>query len=558
MDNIWTNYITRSYEQIKDALLERAGIEIPELTDHNDSNIFTKLISMWSGLMEMLGYYVDNAARESLLISSRRYVSMLKHAFNADYSVHYNIAATADVLFKLNAVTTSDITIPLGTIVKTEDGLKFETLEEKTILTGEIEIIIPVAQYSGTVQNLSLGISDGSVNQTFVIPSDTVADKSVMISVNSAFWEKQKTLGFSKSTEQHFTQTVTIEEDGQRRQLPLIQFGDNFTGKIPPAGSEIFTTYKTTEGLKGNRAKNTITMLVTNIPLPSGVNLSITNLNRISNGDDIESLDRLRYRIPRAIRTLQRAVTKLDFKDITEIVGGVAAGYVDFNCGKKVTVYVSPIGGGIASNDLINKVTTALNAEDTRIVTTFVTVLPAGEVIIELKISITALPQYLNTFVSDGVKSNLIAFLSPEIQEIYGTVELSDIYEVIENTVGVANSNISIMRALPYARPYNTQTPLEWSITVNANNSNTNRWRIRIINGNKYQLFRDNSFIGNYDLDVVAITPEMTLTVTNNSYVLGDTWEFVTYPYFGTVELSEPSIPISRTENIILNVTGGL
>ena len=556
--NNWLKYVTRSYQQIKEDLLSRAGVEIPELTDHNDSNIYTKILSMWAGIAEMLGYYIDNAAREVFLYSNRRYVSALKLAFNHDYSVHYKIAATADITFMLDVPAPSAVTIPLGTIITTEDGLKFETLEIGLIAVGEVEILVPSAQYNETKTAVLLGVSDGTENQTFTIPDNTVADKTVMIYLDNEFWLKQKTLGYSKINDEHFTQSVTITEDVQKRQLPIILFGDNFNGKIPATGTQIFTTYKTTEGLQGNRAANTITVISSPITLPTGVELSCTNVNRASNGDDIESLDRLKYRIPRAIRTLQRAVSRLDFKDISEIVGGVAAGYVDFNCGKTVTIYVAPIGGGISSSDLIEKVTTALSAEDVRIVTTRLNVEAAGEVIIQLNINVTALPQYQNTFVKDALETNLTNFLSPEKQEIYGTVFLSDVYEIIENTTGVANSEITEMRGLPYARPIGTENPLNWSITVNNDVDSIDRWKVRIITGNIYQLFKNGSFIGNFDIDTAYTLDTISLTVNTDNYDVGNTWDFVTYPYFGTVNLSEPSVPVSRLENLTLNVTGGL
>lgn len=556
--NNWLKYITRSYQQIKADILTRAGIELPELTDHTESNIYVRILSIWAGISEMLGYYIDNVAREAFIYSNRRYVSALKHAYNADYSVHYNIAATVDLDFTLATPATSLITIPLGTIVTTNEGLKYQTLFIAEILPGNTKVTVSAGQYNESKTNISLGFSDGTENQSFTIPDTKLADKSLMISISNEFWEKQKTLGYSIGTDKQFTQSVTITEDAQKRQLPVVIFGDNFNGLVPPAGSEIFANYKTTEGLSGNRAANTITNINSPITLPQGAEISVTNPNRASNGDNIESLNRLKYRVPRSIRTLQRAVTKEDFKDITEIVGGVAAGYVLFNCGKTVTVFVAPIGGGIASNDLLGKVSVALNAEDVRIITTRLNVEAAGEVILQLSINVTSLPQYQNTFVKTELENRLTDFLSPENQEIYGVVQLSDIYEVIENTTGVANSNITEMRALPYARPIGTENPLNWSVSVNQEVTDTVKWKLRIISGDMYQLFKNGSFIGNFEVGVSYTLSEITLIVNTDTYNVGDTWDFVTYPFYGTITLAEPSIPVSRIENINLNVTGGL
>lgn len=35
--------------------------KVPEITDHTESNLFVKIISIWAALVELLHYYIDNA-----------------------------------------------------------------------------------------------------------------------------------------------------------------------------------------------------------------------------------------------------------------------------------------------------------------------------------------------------------------------------------------------------------------------------------------------------------------------------------------------------------------
>ncbi len=76
LDNPWVGYITRSYQQIKDSLLSRMVTNNPEITDHSESNILVIIIGMFAGIAEMLGYYIDNMAREAFIATARKFTSM--------------------------------------------------------------------------------------------------------------------------------------------------------------------------------------------------------------------------------------------------------------------------------------------------------------------------------------------------------------------------------------------------------------------------------------------------------------------------------------------------
>lgn len=547
LDNRWIRYIDRTYSQIKDRVLTDMQILTPEITDHTESNPFVKMLSIWAGIAEMLGYYIDNAAREAHLITARLYWTGIKIARAYDYRVHSYLASTGEVTFYFNTPTTVAVVIPANTEVQNDDGIRYFTLNNAVILVGQTEVTTTVKQFI-PVSTYTLGVSAGTPNQEFVI-DDTVVDSSVVVKVGGLAWQGVATTGFSLPNSEVFVQSVNEEKK------PIIIFGDGINGKIPPSGSLIEVSYQKTEGDNGNTGALTITQIISTITTPD--TLYVKNRERTSGGSEVETLEQLKRRIPKAIRTLDRAVTRQDFIDVAELKSGVAKAGVYYSCGSPVEVYIVPDGGGIASNSLLIDTQEWINQR--RIITVQTKVLPAGEIRFTLVVTLTVLPQYTRSVVVDAVRTNLANFLSFQYQEIGGQVQLSDIYEVIENTEGVRYSKIDVMKPLPYARPLaGTTNVLNWNREVLVGSNSNATWLIKLVSGGNFELFKDGNLIGIYAIGFVVGLTEIQLQILAGSYTLGDSWEFHTYPYYGTVTLDEPSLPVSLPSDITINASGGL
>jgi predicted phage baseplate assembly protein len=96
-------------------------------------------------------------------------------------------------------------------------------------------------------------------------------------------------------------------------------------GAIPPKGASIqMVKYRTGGGLKGNVQGGTIRFLKTAVPYVASL------INHVSayNGADAESLDDAVIRVPRFLRTRNRAVTREDFETLTYEAGGGAVARV--------------------------------------------------------------------------------------------------------------------------------------------------------------------------------------------------------------------------------------
>lgn len=542
-------YFTRSYTQIKQQVLTEMQTQVPEITDHTESNLFVKIVSMFAGIAEMLGYYIDNSARESFITTCRRYISAIKIARLMDYRVHGKLPASVNVTFLSNLPAPSLITIPTNTEVRTQDNIRYFTTEVGEINTGETECTVAAIQQT-PVTALLLGTSSGAEAQEFKVSLDCVHG-SVVAKVNAAAWAGQETFGFSTSQDSHFVATVDPDKN------VVVIFGDGMSGAIPISGATITCDHLVTAGAAGNVDVSAINFIVTSLVLPPGVILSVTNRDRASGGSDVESLPKLKKRIPLAARTMYRAVSAQDYIDVAELCPGVAkAGHV-YNCGKFVDIYIVPDGGGIAASPLL---VTCQDWMDLRkMITTRVRVFSAGEVHMKLVVGVTALPNYANATVHNSVDTALTEFLSFQFQNIRGQVQLSDIYQVIEGVEGVQNSNITVMTTQPYARPLNTGVPvLNWTRgTLPASNS-TIKWRLVFLSNTTFQLFKGNYFAGVFTVGATVNQTELTFNVGSGSYVINDSYEFVTYPYFGTVVLQEPSLPVAISADLTILVTGGL
>jgi len=542
LNNNWVGYLDRSYLQIKNSVLSLLPTYTPEITDHTESNPLVRMLSVWAGIAEMLGYYIDNGAREAHLSTFRLFKSGVKIANSYDYRIKAYIPSSGMVTFYLDAVEASPVTIPKDTKLETEDGIVFYTQEQKIIQAGNINVEVPVAQYEKTPY-YTVGTSDGSEQQVFILVDGNVVDNSVIVKINNVGWVIKNTFAFSVGTDKHFVQTA--DED---RNI-IIKFGDDINGKIPTTGMPIEVSYKTSRGTEGNVGSETITKVLPPMSTPT---VSVTNNDPSTGGFGVESVELIKRRIPKSIRTLDRAVSLQDFIDVTELHAGVAKAGIEFECSTAIQDYIVPLGGGVANPTLLAEVQEWI--DNRKIFTLEVEVRPAGEVHLILNLDLVARNGYDLADVEQKVTDSLVDFLSFKNQNIMGNVYLSDLYEIIETTEGVSHSTIKIMKPVPYAsRVPGTNTSLNAEINILKPSSSTDKWRIGMTSSNSFDLYRNNSVAGNYAVGDLITFTDIEITVLSGNYSVGMAWEFYSYPYFGNLNVQGPSLPVSSPSDITIN-----
>lgn len=554
LTNIWSRYTDRTAAQMKDNVVTNLQSQVPEITDHSESNLFIKLINMFTGLLEGINYYIDNVARESQLDGARLYSNVVRLSRPWDYRIASHQAA--NVLLTISYTSTSTITfpgatIPSGSIVQTSDGIQFITTEDLILSSGNFSTAS--GQVSATnvvpIAYTSLGTSDGTDNQIFVV-NDKIAGFTASIRVGGIdIYESVETFAYSLPTDKHFIQTVN--EDGQ----VIIKFGDGVNGLVPPLSDSVEIQYNRTNGLDGNVAGQTITQIVSGFPIVSSYTASVTNLEAAVAGTDVESATSIKQGVARLFRTRNRAVTELDFIDIAILHPQVENAGVIFECGKTVDVYIAPVGGGLAPPSLLASVV-AWFEDNRRIITHRVRAFTAGEIHIKATIDVTAKTGFDLNVVKTNVENAWLNYFATSNQEISGTVRIGDIYEAIEAAEGVDFSEITLLNAEPYARAIGiTTNVLDWDVDTNPASTTQVNWSIILVTATTFQLLRNGNFVNTYTIGVQVTQPEITFTVNASSYTVGDTWTFVSYPYGGnSVLLDEPSIPVSDLTDITLKI----
>ena len=236
-----------------------------------------------------------------------------------------------------SAITTGGVVIiPAGTVVSTRpssDGtsIQFETdfqvvldtatgtstTEDSTIR----RVVVPATASEGlTVTPFLLGTSQGIPNAEFVISDVGVIDRSISVFTKEGGqvipWSRVDKMALATPTQSVFT---TYVDD---RDYTHVLFGDNASGRIPPANTEVYVGYRYGVGAKANNlGVNTLTTLSSDYATSLGV--TVSNTASPIGGADVESVESMRYSIPRSNALKQRAVTLDDYINLALQVPGI-------------------------------------------------------------------------------------------------------------------------------------------------------------------------------------------------------------------------------------------
>lgn len=544
--NEWVGYITRSYESIRESIISRLPNKIPEITDYSLSEPFIKILTIWAGLMEMLGYYVDNAAREAFLNSARQYKSAVSIAKYFNYRIKAWKAATVELTFTLSSNPVSNFVIPIGTEVTRNDGVKYFTISSATITPAETSVNVQARQ-AIELQNQIIGISDGSENQVFTIDGQIV-DKLISIVVDNVNYFFVEDLVLSESTDNHFT--TNINEDG----VFYVQFGDDSIGKIPPIGENILATYYITDAEIGNSAENTI--VNTQISAPVGLQLNVTNLNRATGGGQKDTLQDLKRLIPITHRVQDKAVTAFDYSNLALQVAGVAQATHSYECGNNVIIYIAPDGGGLATNTLLTNVFNYFQSR--KMVATNIVTKSAGFIAIKITANVLINSGSQNNTVKSDIENNLLNSIGVNSLKIKQPVYIGDIYQIIENTSNVISVVELNIATIPFIQRIIGSVDLQIDINILNKLQKTVKWRITFTSSTSFQIFQDNVYIQLGSIETLIELDGITINISDNNYIIGDTFEFVTYQNNVNIFPDEFSIVTAFAENIDITTNGGI
>jgi predicted phage baseplate assembly protein len=205
---------------------------------------------------------------------------------------------------------------------------------------------------SAVVRDEILGESDGNPGQSFYLQQTPILPREQQteyleitpIAGKPEMWQEVENFSQSSENDRHYTlDSITgrvqfgplIREKGQlrdlthtRERLQRLKPAENGwddalsqqwqslqrqCGKVPPRGAMIrMVSYRTGGGQRGNVHSGTIRILKTAIPYIANV----INYKPARGGTDVEPLEAAVLRVPRLLRTRERAVTAEDFETL--------------------------------------------------------------------------------------------------------------------------------------------------------------------------------------------------------------------------------------------------
>ena len=306
--------------QIKDYL--RSSSDFSDF-DFEGSN-FSVLIDLLAYNSYITAFNTNMTVNEVFLDSATLRENVVALARNIGYTPRSVRAARARTSFNIILTDTTDVRtvtlqagqVALGNLINT--SYIYSIPEDFTTLVDsqgqasfdDLEI------YEGVFVTNTFTVDSSIPNQRFILPNANIDTTTIRVKVKT------------NVTEQYALYEDILNVDGNSRLFLLeevtdqryeVRFGDGILGKKPASGSIIEVTYIVSNGREGNGAKNfTFSGILKDNnanPITTGISL-LQTISESQNGDDIESLDSIKYLAPRVYSAQFRAVTASDYKGL--------------------------------------------------------------------------------------------------------------------------------------------------------------------------------------------------------------------------------------------------
>ena len=345
------DYTSRDFTAIRAQLVGLAKGLMPEWETAGEAPDFgTLLLELFAYMGDVMHFYIDRTASEAFLGTAVRRQSILYIADMLGYRPIGQQAASVQLMFSLDTNAEVPVTLPQRLKVYNETDnaqnlVVFETDQELTLQPGDVDI--PMTATEGViVSDAVLGVSLGIPNSEFLIKDKGVVFNTVSIRSDEAGqtlpWTFVTDLSLARPTQPVFT---TFMDDTD---ITHVVFGDNSAGRIPPVSATMYVTYRFGVGAKANDvpSERLTTISAASAPNIDLWGVSVRNPTSPVGGTDPESVDAMRFSIPRAAsRIKSRAITLNDYADLAMQVAGVAKSVAHGTIYTAVHVVIAPTGG---------------------------------------------------------------------------------------------------------------------------------------------------------------------------------------------------------------------
>jgi hypothetical protein len=436
------SYTSRDYTSIREDLLELIPLYAPEWTSRNPADFGIVLLELFAYVGDLLNYNIDRSTNESFITTASQRNSVLQIAALLGYIPTQRTAAAVSLTFQNS--TNAAITVPALTQVATSSTLNGETAQ--IIFETNSAIIVPakvgttngsntvVATQGESIFDELVGTSTGLAFQEFTLEDSPVIESSVSVTVNGIPFNQVSYLIDYAGSDPVFI--VSTDADG----VTSITFGDNVSGRIPPSSAEIYASYRVGGGDEGNVPAASLNYIATN----SVSGLSVNNQTAAVGGSDEESTDSIRLNAPASLKSLNRAVSLLDYASLALQVTGIAKAIATADVFSSVTVYIALFGdrgidGAGSPTTIFNTIATNLLEYyvDKAPPNTTVTILPPAYADVDIIVDITVGQEYKTSLVKAQVTTALTTLLDFDNVVFKDVIRLSDVLEAVNSVNGV-------------------------------------------------------------------------------------------------------------------------
>lgn len=535
MPNPWLSPLRRSYQSIKAKLLEKLkeikdpnNPDLPLITDTSEGNILNIILSLLSGIAEVIHVYIDNLYRESFLPTAQRYDSVVNHLNLIDY---HPAAATASEVY-------IDFTRSLNTTLAEYKLLKSGnyTLEDTNGNTWMLDedLYVPSGVSVGKArfkQHIPFTPSSSTTIEANGKVYAPVVDLDInnklehgtlqTLRVGTTQYNYVPTLAYSKPTDYHFT----VESDINNN--VVIKFGDGKFGYKPsPNQAVTFGICYITNGNAGN---------VPSFAIQGKTGeFSYANNQASSGGTDYEDFTALKFRAPLSVKTMGVAITKEDFLNLARLIPGVIMASLEYICGQDIKLYILGYGSLTQNNALCSSVKEEILKHIPY--GTKLTVLPMEIKDIILSLNVTGKPSYNAQTITNEIRTalyNTYNNMSPALQRSSNGIRISDLYALLDNLESIDYLTINDFYITPWLKPLNTSQPLTITYYNQVKATGSKEYLISLVDSTKYIIYpRENK---TYIQDGNIVHKSFEGTFGNNLTVQDGDFEF-------TLNISAPAI----------------
>jgi hypothetical protein len=400
-------------------------------------------------------------ANEAFLDSATLRENVVSHARNIGYVPRSKKSSKAKISFSVDTSSYNSRTVTLKAgpfaLGAVQDGNYIFSIPSDVTVpvnTSNIAFFENLDIYEGSYLTKTFTVDYSQPNQRFLIPNSNVDTSTIRVSVSNSTIEVytlyENILNVNKTSKLFLIQEIEDEKYE-------ILFGDNILGKKPEHGSTISISYIITNGksadgsanftFSGNIKDNNSTNIT------SGISL-ITTTSSSENGDDIETIDSVKYLAPRVYASQYRAVTANDYKGLipylySNIDSVTAYGGEELDPPQygKVFISIKPRNGNFLSEITKNDIKKKLKQYS---------IAGIKPELIDLKylyVEIDSTVYYNPAFISDPViiKNQVLNTLnsysiSSDVNSFGGRFKFSKVNTLIDNTNRGITSNITKVR----------------------------------------------------------------------------------------------------------------